>query len=55
MGARSASRIADTLFVSENTVKAHMKKIYAKLNVHSKQELIVLTESIVREERLVGK
>jgi DNA-binding CsgD family transcriptional regulator/FtsH-binding integral membrane protein len=31
--------IAEHLFISENTVKAHLKRIYAKLGVHSKSEL----------------
>jgi DNA-binding CsgD family transcriptional regulator len=31
--------IAEHLFISENTVKAHQKKIYAKMGVHSKLEL----------------
>ena len=38
--ARSVPRMATELYVSENTVKAHMKSIYAKANVHSKQELL---------------
>lgn len=32
-------RIASELEVSENTVRTHAKRIYAKLDVHSKQEL----------------
>ncbi|WP_165249559.1 response regulator transcription factor [Adlercreutzia sp. ZJ141] len=31
--------IADKLYISENTVKAHLKRIYAKLGVHSKYDL----------------
>lgn len=42
---RSKSYIAETLFVSENTVKAYSKSLYVKLGVHSKQELIDLVES----------
>ena len=46
---RSASgiraRIAETLFVSENTVRTHSKRIYAKLDVHKKQQLRDLVES----------
>lgn len=37
---RSAARIADQLFVSENTVKTRMQNIYAKAGVHTKQELL---------------
>ena len=36
--------IAKKLFVSENTVRAHVKNIYAKLGVHSKQQLIDFVE-----------
>lgn len=35
-------RIAEQLFISENTVRTHTKRIYAKLDVHKKQELIDL-------------
>ncbi|WP_417142909.1 response regulator transcription factor [Raoultibacter massiliensis] len=37
---RSKGYIADSLFLSENTVKSYTKKAYAKLNIHSKQELL---------------
>ncbi len=37
-------RIAETLFVSENTVRTHTKRIYTKLDIHKKQELIELVE-----------
>lgn len=49
MKARTASRIADELFVSENTVKAHMKSIYAKLDVHSRQELLDVIDEALRQ------
>lgn len=32
--------MAEKLVVSENTVRSHMKSIYAKLGIHKKQELI---------------
>ena len=38
--------IAKKLFVSENTVRTHAKKIYAALDVHSKQEIIELTNEM---------
>lgn len=41
---RSKSYIADTMYVSENTVKAYSKSLYVKLDIHSKQELIDLVE-----------
>lgn len=39
------ARIAEELIISENTVRMHSKRIYAKLNVHKKQELMDLVES----------
>lgn len=37
---RSAPYIAETLYLSENTVKTYRKRIYQKLGVHDKQELL---------------
>lgn len=37
-----APRIAEELFITENTVRTHKKRIYAKLGIHKKQELIDL-------------
>ena len=34
--------IAQTLGVSDNTVRTHKKSLYRKLDVHSKQELLEL-------------
>lgn len=39
---RSKSYIAESLFISENTVRSHSKHIYAKLDVHSKQDILDL-------------
>ena len=36
--------ISRKLFISENTTRGHMKRIYRKLNVHSRQELIDVLE-----------
>ena len=38
--------IAKRLFISENTVRTHTKKLYLVLDVHSKQEIISLIESV---------
>lgn len=40
------ARIAETFLIAENTVRSHTKHIYAKLDVHSKQELLDLVESV---------
>ena len=42
---RDRAYIEEALVVSRNTVKAHVKHIYAKLGIHSHQELIDLIES----------
>ena len=36
----SGPQIAESLFVSVNTIKTHIKNIYAKLNVHSRHEAV---------------
>ncbi len=38
-------RIAEELVISENTVRMHSKRIYAKLDIHKKQDLIDLVDS----------
>ncbi|MDR2587647.1 MAG: helix-turn-helix transcriptional regulator [Coriobacteriales bacterium] len=37
---RSAPYIAETEFISLNTVKTHMKRLYTKTGVHNKEELL---------------
>lgn len=51
LGGSSASAVAEKLYVTENTVKTHLKRIYAKLDVHSKEELRALVTDCVRESR----
>lgn len=41
---RSRRYISEALYLSENTVRNHMRNIYHKLNVHTKQEFIDLLE-----------
>ena len=38
--------IAEKLVISENTVRTHSKHIYTKLDIHSRQELLDLLESL---------
>ena len=42
---RSAPFIAQELVISQNTVKTHVKHIYAKLDAHSQQEIIDLVDA----------
>ena len=41
---RTKAYIAEALYLTENTVKTHSKRIYAKLGIHSKRELLDLVE-----------
>ena len=34
--------VAQILYIAEGTVQTHMKNLYRKLGLHSKQELIAL-------------
>lgn len=38
-------KIAQLLYISEGTVQTHMKNLYRKLELHSKQELITLVDA----------
>lgn len=42
---RSAVSIAEKLFVSRNTVKTHLRRIYEKAGIHSRQELLDMLEA----------
>ena len=42
----SVATIADKLIISENTVRTHSKHIYTKLDIHKKQELLDLLDTI---------
>lgn len=43
---RRASWIAQKLYISDNTARAHVKHIYQKLGVHTREELLDFIESL---------
>ncbi len=43
---RSARYIADALMLSEYTIKSHLRRAYAKMDVHSRQELLSLIDQM---------
>ncbi|MDR2454035.1 MAG: helix-turn-helix transcriptional regulator [Bifidobacteriaceae bacterium] len=43
---RSAAGISKLLYISENTTKSHIRSIYRKLGVHTKQDLIERVRSV---------
>ena len=47
---RSVPYMREALMISKSTVETHIKHLYAKCGVHSKQELIDLVESFVAPE-----
>ena len=40
---KSNDKIADAIFISKNTVRSHIKSIYAKLDTHSRLQLALYT------------
>ena len=46
--------IASKLDVSDNTVRTHMRNLYRKLQIHSRQEAIELVEGFGRGEGVRG-
>ncbi|WP_227114506.1 helix-turn-helix transcriptional regulator [Eggerthella sinensis] len=49
---RTVAHIADELVVSQETVKTHLKRAYAKTGCHNRQDLIDLIEAV--EHRSIG-
>ena len=43
---RSASHIGSRFFISEHTVKTHLRRIYSKAGVHNRQDLLDLIERV---------
>lgn len=48
---QSVADIASTLGISENTAKTHIKNVYRKLGVHSKQDIIEMCREIELDAR----
>lgn len=48
---KNAQRVADEMVITVNTAKSHLRSIYAKVSVHSQQELIALVDDKVEELR----
>lgn len=45
---RDAKSIGEALVISDNTAKAHIRSIYAKTGVHTRQEFVDATERVAR-------
>ncbi|HBK53503.1 MAG TPA: helix-turn-helix transcriptional regulator, partial [Syntrophomonas wolfei] len=53
LGGKTNKAIAAELFISENTVKTHVKNIYSKYNVSSRAEIIsTLLKNQILEQSL---
>lgn len=51
MRGNSVPSIAETLVISENTVRTHTKHIYTKLGIHKRQEMLDLVQEVVEYAR----
>lgn len=50
MSGRTYKAISEELYISENTIKYHIKNIYSKLGVHNKTELLHLIREHIEPE-----
>lgn len=48
----TAKKIAEKLIVSENTAKTHVRHVYAKLEIHSRDELNQIVDSLASAWRM---
>ncbi|HHZ00483.1 MAG TPA: helix-turn-helix transcriptional regulator, partial [Tissierellia bacterium] len=51
----TAREIAESLYLSINTVKTHTKHLYSKLNITSKEELILYVEMLKESGKDINK
>ena len=51
----NAQAISNELSITKGTVQTHVKHIYAKLGLHSQQELIELVESACNQKDAQGQ
>ena len=49
---RNAAYIAERLSISPQTAKTHQKNVYAKMDLHSQQDLIMLVDRTIEDARL---
>ncbi len=48
---RNSQRISDELFIARGTTNTHMRNLYAKLGIHSQQELIDLVQDNLKKQQ----
>lgn len=48
---RTAQHIAEILVITTSTAKTHMRNIYAKMNIHTQQELLNLVEEVIDQRK----
>lgn len=48
---RNAEYIGTLLYVSENTIRSHIQRIYRKIGVHSQQDLLDVVEGVKPQQR----
>lgn len=48
---RSANWIAESMYISKNTVRSHLRSVYTKLDVHTRQELLDFLAGFASEDK----
>lgn len=52
---RDVARMAEAMFVSENTVRSHCKNLYKKMDVHSRQQVFDLADEFRKGSSVDGE